>query len=103
MAAVLGTVASWDDCDLVQVRGRNTTGRSIPSSITSTKLQRGTIQASHGALAYLGLIDNAWAAKMTEDEGALYIATLYYCRISRRPLPLRRRPSKYANCEVADQ
>lgn len=32
-----------------------------------------------GALAYLELIDNAWNAKMSEDEGALYIATLYYC------------------------
>ncbi|BBA36985.1 putative uncharacterized protein [Methylocaldum marinum] len=32
-----------------------------------------------GALAYLELIDNAWKAKMSEDEGALYIATLYYC------------------------
>lgn len=34
-----------------------------------------------GALAYLELIDIAWAAKMTEDEGALYIAALYYCGI----------------------
>ena len=32
-----------------------------------------------GALAYLELIDNAWNAKMSEDEAALYIATLYYC------------------------
>ena len=32
-----------------------------------------------GMLAYLELIDNAWQTKMTEDEGALYIATLYYC------------------------
>jgi len=32
-----------------------------------------------GALAYLELIDNAWNSKMTEDEGALYIAMLYYC------------------------
>ena len=34
-----------------------------------------------GALAYLELIDNAWNAKMSEDEAALYIATLYYCGI----------------------
>jgi hypothetical protein len=37
-----------------------------------------------GMLAYLELIDNAWAAKMSEDEGALYIATLYYCGIRKR-------------------
>lgn len=34
-----------------------------------------------GTLAYLELIDNAWNAKMSEDEGSLYIATLYYCGI----------------------
>ncbi|KAF1723123.1 hypothetical protein [Pseudoxanthomonas wuyuanensis] len=34
-----------------------------------------------GMLAYLELIDNAWKTKMSEDEGALYIATLYYCGI----------------------
>lgn len=34
-----------------------------------------------GMLAYLELIDNAWNAKMSEDEGALYIAILYYCGI----------------------
>ncbi len=34
-----------------------------------------------GMLAYLELIDNAWNAKMSEDEGSLYIATLYYCGI----------------------
>lgn len=39
-----------------------------------------------GMLAYLELIDNAWKAKMTEDEGALYIATLYYCGILKRGL-----------------
>lgn len=32
-----------------------------------------------GVLAYLDLIDNAWNAEMTENEAALYIATLYYC------------------------
>lgn len=32
-----------------------------------------------GMMAYLGLIDNAWGAKMSEDEAAMYIATLYYC------------------------
>lgn len=31
--------------------------------------------------AYLELIDNAWNTKMSEDEGALYVATLYYCGI----------------------
>jgi len=31
-----------------------------------------------GALAYLRL-DNAWNGKMSEDEAALYIATLYCC------------------------
>lgn len=39
-----------------------------------------------GTLAYLELIDNAWAAKMSEDEGALYIATLYYCGILKHGL-----------------
>ncbi|WP_334179742.1 hypothetical protein [Pseudoxanthomonas sp.] len=34
-----------------------------------------------GMLAYLELIDNAWQAKMSQDEAALYIATLYYCGI----------------------
>lgn len=32
-------------------------------------------------LAYLNLIDNAWGANFSEDEAALYIATLYYCGI----------------------
>lgn len=32
-----------------------------------------------GLMGYLQLIDNAWAASMTEDEAAMYIATLYYC------------------------
>ncbi len=39
-----------------------------------------------GMLAYLELIDNAWNAKMSEDEGALYIATLYYCGILKHGL-----------------
>ena len=34
-----------------------------------------------GTLAYLEYIDMAWKAKMSEDEAALYIATLYYCGI----------------------
>ena len=34
-----------------------------------------------GALKYLSIIDNAWNAKMNSSEGALYIATLYYCGI----------------------
>jgi hypothetical protein len=37
-----------------------------------------------GVLAYLELIDNAWNARMSEDEGALYIATLYYCGIRQK-------------------
>jgi len=36
-----------------------------------------------GALAYLGLIDKAWSGKMSEDEAALYIATLYCCGLVR--------------------
>jgi hypothetical protein len=35
-----------------------------------------------GVLKYLEIIDNAWNSKMTEDEGALYIATLYYCGLA---------------------
>lgn len=38
------------------------------------------------ALAYLDIIDHAWNGKMTEDEGALYIATLYYCGLVRHGL-----------------
>lgn len=30
-----------------------------------------------GVLAYLALIDKAWAAKWSADEGALFIATAY--------------------------
>lgn len=37
-----------------------------------------------GVMVYLGLIDNAWKAKMSEDEGALYIATLYYSGIVKK-------------------
>lgn len=36
-----------------------------------------------GILKYLEIIDLAWNAKMTVDEGALYIATLYFCGIVR--------------------
>ncbi|MFI8609315.1 hypothetical protein ACIGFL_13470 [Pseudomonas sp. NPDC077649] len=39
-----------------------------------------------GMLAYLELIDNAWNSKMSADEGALYIATLYYCGILKHGL-----------------
>jgi hypothetical protein len=36
-----------------------------------------------GMIAYLQFIDNAWDANMSEDEAALYIATLYYDGISK--------------------
>lgn len=39
-----------------------------------------------GLVAYLELIDNAWNANMSEDEGALYIATLYYCGLLKHGL-----------------
>lgn len=39
-----------------------------------------------GVIAYLELIDNAWNAKMSEDEGALYIAILYYCGLVKHGL-----------------
>jgi hypothetical protein len=39
-----------------------------------------------GVGAYLELIDNAWNSKMSEDEGALYIATLYYCGLLKHGL-----------------
>lgn len=39
-----------------------------------------------GMLAYLDLIDNAWNVKMSQDEGALYIATLYYCGLLKHEL-----------------
>lgn len=34
-------------------------------------------------IGYLELIDNAWNTKMSEDEAAMYIATLYYCGIKK--------------------
>jgi hypothetical protein len=37
-----------------------------------------------GSLYYLQLIDNAWGASMSEDEAALYIATLYYEGIAKQ-------------------
>lgn len=36
-----------------------------------------------GAHAYLELIDSAWTSKMSEDEGAIYIATLHCCGLLR--------------------
>lgn len=39
-----------------------------------------------GVLFYLEIIDNAWSAKMSEDEGALYVATLYYCGLLKHGL-----------------
>ena len=36
-----------------------------------------------GVLAYLDLLDNAWNTKMSEDEAAVYIATLYFCGLCR--------------------
>jgi hypothetical protein len=37
-----------------------------------------------GTLYYLGLIDNAWKSEMSEDEAALYIATLYCCGLVKK-------------------
>lgn len=39
-----------------------------------------------GIGAYLELIDIAWNTKMTVDECALYIATLYYCGLLKHGL-----------------
>lgn len=36
--------------------------------------------------AYLELIDNAWTSKMSEDEGAIYIATLHCCGLLRHEI-----------------
>lgn len=36
-----------------------------------------------GVLAYLGLIDQAWENKFTEEEAAMFIATLYYSGLRR--------------------
>ena len=38
-------------------------------------------KAFPGMLAYLEIIDKGWETKMSEDECAMYIATLYYCGI----------------------
>jgi len=32
-----------------------------------------------GPLAFLKLLDAAWAANMNEDEAAMYVASLYFC------------------------
>ncbi|MBQ1784666.1 MAG: hypothetical protein II007_13550 [Gammaproteobacteria bacterium] len=39
-----------------------------------------------GMLAYLSLVDDAWGARLNEDEGALFIATLFYCGIRKNGL-----------------
>ena len=36
-----------------------------------------------GVLAYLGMIDEAWNGKFTEEEAAMFIATLYYSGLKR--------------------
>jgi hypothetical protein len=36
-----------------------------------------------GVIAYLGMIDEAWNAKFTEEEAAMFIATLYYSGLKR--------------------
>lgn len=36
-----------------------------------------------GVLRYLGMIDEAWNAKFTEEEAAMFIATLYYAGLKR--------------------
>jgi hypothetical protein len=36
-----------------------------------------------GVLAYLKLIDEAWSSKFTEEEAAMFIATLYYSGLKR--------------------
>ena len=36
-----------------------------------------------GVLAYLKMIDQAWDSKFTEEEAAMFIATLYYSGLKR--------------------
>lgn len=36
-----------------------------------------------GVLAYLGLIDQAWDGRFTEEEAAMFVATLYYSGLKR--------------------
>ena len=36
-----------------------------------------------GVLAYLKMIDQAWESKFTEEEAAMFIATLYYSGLKR--------------------
>ncbi|MFP5435965.1 MAG: hypothetical protein ACLGIM_23025 [Alphaproteobacteria bacterium] len=36
-----------------------------------------------GVLAYLKMIDEAWDSKFTEEEAAMFIATLYYSGLKR--------------------
>lgn len=35
-------------------------------------------------IKYLSILDNAWNANMNHHEGALYIATLYFCATVKR-------------------
>jgi hypothetical protein len=39
-----------------------------------------------GILAYLKMIDEAWSAKFTEEEAAMFVATLYYSGLKREGL-----------------
>jgi hypothetical protein len=39
-----------------------------------------------GIIAYLGLIDQAWDGRFTEQEAAMFIATLYYSGLKREQL-----------------
>ena len=36
-----------------------------------------------GLIKYLGMIDEAWNAKFTEEEACMFIATLYYSGLKR--------------------
>ena len=36
-----------------------------------------------GLLAYLKIIDQAWESKFTEEEAAMFVATLYYSGLKR--------------------
>jgi hypothetical protein len=39
-----------------------------------------------GMLAYMSMIDQAWDSKFTEEEAAMFIATLYYSGLVREKL-----------------
>lgn len=52
-----------------------------------------------GVLAYLKMLDRAWDSKFTEEEVAMFIATLYYSGSNERSTMQKRKHSQ-ADCPL---